>query len=182
MWWMEKGGTRWWNYRMKLLGAVLIILVGTVLSILPLMEMKERIRRLMVYADELRAIHAQLSTYGTSIPVLMRALCIEHTTSGLFAAISEHMDRNGAMSFSDGWKRYINEQAAFLPEQELSALLHLGDVLGKYTVEEQLSSIERVLDLLYLGIGETKSKLREVSRLYLGTGLSLSSILVILLL
>jgi len=53
--------------------------------------------------------------------------------------------------------------------------------LGRYTLEEQLSSIQSVIGLLAQGKEETRNKLRSVSRLYMGTSLSLSAMLVVLL-
>ena len=167
---------------MKLWGAIIIIAAGVMLGILPLAEMNERIRILSEYNYALNRLKSELSTYGTSIPQSMRNLSLENKRASLFGAVSEHIELYGAMAFSEGWKSYIVKHRGMMGEQAYCAVIDLADVLGRYSIEEQLAAIERALCSISLGQDETKKKLQRVSKLYLGTSISLSLMLVVLLL
>ena len=86
------------------------------------------------------------------------------------------------MAFSSAWKDCVMHHGVFLTGEEQYAIAGLGDVLGHYALEEQLASLDAVIDMLKRCKEETKDKLRGVWRLYLGTSLSLSAMLVVLLL
>lgn len=127
-------------------------------------------------------MRAELATYGSGIPELMRMLCRREEETAIFDAVVLYIEQNGAMAFSEGWRTFISNHDEQLKEQELSALLGLADVLGLYAIEEQLAALEQASDVLCEGMEETRKKLREVSRLCMGASLSISLMLVILLL
>ncbi len=136
----------------------------------------------MIYEQALRRMRSELATYGTSIPELMRALRESEKNTNLFEFVSNYIEENGPMAFCDIWKTYVKAESDYMTERENTAVLGLGDILGRYTIHEQLAAIDEVIEVLKEGKAETKMKLKEVAKLYLGTGLSLSSMLVVLLL
>ena len=163
---------------MKLCGAIIIMGTGFTLGCLPLMAMKERIRALEGYREELMRMRAELSTYGMSIPELIHVL----RNSVLFSLPLLRIEEEGPMAFSVGWKTGVAQNSGSLTVHEKNALERLGDVLGRYSIEEQLCAIDEVVDIFEQGKAETLHKLRSVTRLYMGTSLSLSAMLVVLLL
>ena len=151
---------------------------GGLLGCFPLMKMKERIRVLDVVTEELKFIRAELHTYGLSIPELMGRM----QTSMVFSTVGDIIEQYGAMAFSEGWKDCVTKFGEHLTPQERQATEGLGDILGRYALEEQVRAIDEAVELLLQGKMETVKRLREVSRLYMGTSLSLSAMLVVLLL
>ena len=133
------------------------------------------------YETDLKKLKAELVSYEVSIPVLMQAMSREGDGS-IFSFASRCIMSEGAMAFSNAWHRYLNEHGVFLEEQEYHAVNALGDVLGRYTIEEQAAAIDHSLSVLSAGRKEHTDKLHSVTRLYLGTAIALSAMLVVLLL
>lgn len=153
------------------------MIAGVMLGCLPLAEMRKRIEILESIISGLCRMRSELSTYGMSIPNLMALMKNEN----MFSSVRDCLERNGPMSFSDSWKAYIKEFGYALTAEENRVVSSLGDVLGQYAMTEQLESLRTVIELLEHGKVETRNKLRSVSRLYVGTSLSLSAMLVVLL-
>ena len=130
------------------------------------------------FTKELKFIKAELHTYGLSIPELMGRM----QTSMVFSTVGDIIEQYGAMAFSEGWKDCVTKFGEHLTPREHQSTAGLGDVLGRYSLEEQVSAIDEAVELLSQGKVETMMRLREVSRLYMGTSLSLSAMLVVLLL
>ena len=166
----------------KLLGAVIIIMTGVTLGFMPLLDMKERVRMITMYREGLNRMKSELSTYGTSIPLLMNHLRAIENSCKLFAYVSDAIEQNGPMCFSSAWHTYITEHGKFLNNTECETMCTLGEVLGRYSLEEQIASIDRSIELLASGAQVTRVKLQELSRIYIGTSLCLSTMLVVLLL
>ena len=166
----------------KLMGAVLILSAGVMLGSLPLVSMKERTRLLNGYVDALKAMKAELSAQGLSIPKLMDVLSEGNSSHHIFAYLSSYIAEHGVMEFSVGWRSYIMSESSIIEEDELRSLMSVGDMLGKYTLEDQISEIEHCIEILERGIENTRQKQKEITKLYLGTSLSLSLMLIIALL
>ena len=145
---------------------------------LPLLGMSERIRILEMLIEAFNRMKAELHTYGMSIPELMEQMR-EHQ---LFGAIRPRLEQEGAMAFSQIWLDCMERYHERLTAQEYRMVSELGDTLGRYALEEQLASLEAAIVFLTAGKNETKDRLRAVSKLYMGTSMSLAAMLVVLLL
>ena len=144
---------------------------------MPLFWMRERMDTLDRLINGLCRMRSELSTYGISISDLMGLMKAEE----MFSMVAECLEKSGPMAFSDSWKSNMKSFGNALTVRELHALEGLGEILGRYALEEQIESLNAVLELLTEGMNETKHKLKSVSRLYVGTSLSLSAMLVVLL-
>lgn len=162
---------------MKVCGAISILAAGGLLGGLPIWSMLERIRVIELFLDGLIKMRAELNTYSMSIPELMMTMKGHKIFSSVCLLLAEE-----PMSFSGQWKSSVDQVAESLTEQEYRSVSGLGDILGRYSLEEQLASMDSVIVLLREGKMHTEHKLRSLSRLYLGTSLSLSGMLVVLLL
>ena len=145
-------------------------------------ELKKRTRLLMLYDHGLKRMRTELATYGMSIPELMQKLSDNEREWTLFPIVCSYIEQNGAMAFESGWKSYFVSHGDYLKDTEYRLIVGLGEILGRYTIDEQLEAIDRVSDALVLGVEETRHKVHEVSRLYLGTSFALSAMLVVMLL
>ena len=166
----------------KFMGMLMIICSGTMLSYLPVCWMKERIRILCAYADTLKRMKEELSIRDLSIPTLLEVLSEEETMHGIFPYMKSYTEEHGIMAFDEGWRAYVVRDDAVFEEVEQKALLSVGETLGRCAIEDQLLEIERGISVLLDGACETRRKVKETMRLCLGTGVSLSIMLVIVLL
>ena len=163
---------------MRLFGALFIMMAGGLLGCMPLVKLRERIKTLDTLIGELKRMRAELHSYGLSIPELMQKM----GESVIFSSVRDSIEMDGAMAFAMGWKGCVAKCESCLTPQECQAVSALGDVLGRYAMEEQLSALDEVVEILQNGKEETKQRLQSVSRLYMGTSLCLSAMLVVLLL
>ena len=162
---------------MKVCGAISILVAGGLLGGVPILRLLERIRVLALISEALSTMRAELNTYNMSIPELMRTVKDNRLFSSVVLLLEEE-----PMSFSAQWKTCVAQVGKNLTVREYRAVSSLGDVLGRYALEEQLASMDGVIELLREGKSETAHKLHSVSKLYVGTSLSLSAMLVVLLL
>ena len=144
---------------------------------LPLVGMWERIQTLNAFEDTLLRMEAELNSYGRSLPDLLEAM----KESALLGVVAQRMEEEGPMGFACGWRYCVEQYCVHLTEREQCAVAGLGEILGRYSLEEQLAFIHKTVAVIEEGKAETKNKLRTVSRLYMGTSLSLSLMLIVLL-
>lgn len=162
----------------RVIGAMLIIACGLLFGCSPLLKGMERKRVLSELMCGLSKMKSELCTAAPSLPQLILRI---HDDGWRFADISAEMTEKGAMEFYNAWHGCVDNTHC-LTQEERSSLHGLGDALGRYVLEEQVAAIERTVPVLGKGYARTKEQLREVGRLYIGVGLSLSVMLVIVLL
>lgn len=143
----------------------------------PLQRMWERARILNGFEKALYRMKAELNSYGLSIPELMQRM----GDVELFSSIAKEIEKEGPMGFAEEWKRCIDHNSGYLTDAEHHEIAALGEILGRYELAEQLTAVQNVITILNQGKEETKKKLSSVSKLYMGTSLSLSAMLVVLL-
>lgn len=161
----------------KLFGAMLIIFCGLLLGCTPLLKLVQRKQMLGEMMHSLSKMKSELCTASPSLPQLMYRM---RDHGQMFTYLSSEMEEKGPMAFYDAW-HYCVERELCLTGEEKNTLHSLGDALGRYVLEEQVAAIEGTIPVLREGYVQTKEQMREVGRLYIGMGLSLSVMLVIVL-
>lgn len=156
----------------------MIILSGLIFGIAPLLKLLERIRLLSELIHALEKTKAELNTNVPTIPQLVYSM---EGSCELFNFINDQIEKQGPMVFYNAWHTCIQQERYLTPEEQ-NALHALGDTLGRYVIDDQLAAFDRTLPILKEGYTDAKIQLQSVSRLYIGTGLSLSAMLVVVLL
>ena len=167
----------------KLIGAIIILFSVVVLSIIPLYYTQYRMRILRDFLQDFRLLHNELTSNLSSVPELIEFLSQKggHTTRPAYISIHEELNMHAVALFHDDWCRSMKRYTKYLSSEEYNQLLTIGDILGKYILEEQLSAINNSICLFEESLSKEKSIYPEKKKLNLGIGTSLGMILVILL-
>lgn len=169
---------------MKLIGAAFVLVAGILVAYTSLSEEKDRLITMKELSNALDIIHGELSARQSSLFDI--ACCVEkHTTgrvSAFFGCVQASLTDLGIKCFSEIWRETAEKYLCLIDDECLRDLLHLGDILGRYELSEQLSALmalknglSKVLD----GAGESYAATRKL-RLYLAG--AISSLLIIVLL
>lgn len=84
--------------------------------------------------------------------------------------INSEINSIGDRRFCDIWCACVSEKLSVLPEKSMSALLTLGNSLGRYDAEIQKSSIERCMAIVRAECEVAESSLKNNEKMYIGLG------------
>lgn len=87
----------------------------------------------------------------------------------------------GDRRFCDIWCDCVNEKLSILPEKSMSALLALGNCLGRYDAETQKSSIERCMVIVRAECEAAESSLKNNEKMYIGLSGGAGAIIALML-
>lgn len=167
----------------KMVGAVMIIFSVMTLSAIPLCHHKHRMRVLRDFLHDFRFIHTEMKSNLSSVPDLMDHLRVKggETTKSAYRSVYEKIATHGAALFQEDWCCIMMQYRIYLTSEEYGLLLNIGDILGKYILEEQLSALNNLIRLFEESFAKEKEIFPEKKKINLGIGTSLGIILVILL-
>lgn len=150
---------------MKLTGAALVVLAGVLMGLLRVKELRRTVRERAALCRILEELSYELGRFRTPLPEVFSALCArsEGAALSLCRTVSERMNGEQA-AFSAAW----TEGIALLPPREREIMDSLGNVLGRYGTEEQLSALERCLREMEDILTEGREQLRERSGVCVG--------------
>lgn len=166
------------------LGALFLTLSGACYA---LERDKGQIRRLKLLrnlADALYYMEWELKTHLTPLDELLHTLAGEGSVGiaeTFFKNLWERLDRQGMVGFPQCWRAEVRALKEGLTAEEENALLTLGDVLGRYGVEEMCCAMERCIQVLERGYESARRQAKERSRLTWGLGLAAGGTLAIVL-
>lgn len=144
-------------------------------------DMKRHIELLTALCGSLRYISAEIGTRLRPLPELIAELADRGGAAGEFyTRLAEKLDSIGEVDFSALWASSLGCLTT-LNRDELSAIRALGDVLGRYELNEQLESIDICLDSLNRSLRDLQAQYPERRRLVLGLSAA-SGILVLIVL
>ncbi len=143
--------------------------------------MKRHIELLAALCGSLRYISAEIGTRLRPLPELIAELAGRGGAAGEFyTRLAEKLDSIGKVDFSALWASSL-ECLTPLNRDELSAMLALGDVLGRYELNEQLESIDICLDSLSRSLRGLQAQYPERRRLVLGLSAAAGILVLIVL-
>jgi len=167
----------------KLIGIVLTFLSVFIFVYRPIYNQKQRISFLFSMIQFLKGVNNELRTNLSSISEL---LTISRTAYGesvqsLISCVLEDVNEQGAAAFKDSWKRNIRCYDKLLSIYEIELLSHLGDVLGRYILEEQVMAVDSVIYALEAGYQSELSECKASESFRVRLGVVVGAGLVILL-
>lgn len=143
--------------------------------------MKRHIELLAALCGSLRFISAEIGTRLRPLPELISELAGRGGAAGEFyTGLAKKLDSIGEVDFSALWASSL-ECLTSLSLDELSALRALGDVLGRYELQEQLESIDICLDALGRSMHGLQAQYPERRRLVLGLSAAAGILVLIVL-
>lgn len=169
---------------MKLTGAVFILVAGVLLGIISLSEDKKSISALKELCNAIDVICGELSSKQS--PVYELTLCAASHTCGdvnrFFTYINESLANLGEKRFSEIWETASIEHLSFIDEDCRDELIHLGDILGRYELNEQLNALNAFKIRLLKTFENKLENYPARKKLSIGVSATVSALLIIVLL
>jgi len=167
----------------KAVGAVFVMISILLLSYHPLYRLKLRIKLLNDFIHDFQFMHYELSTNLCSVPELIDILCENSglSTNNIYQSLKSSVSAQGVTVFYENWPTLLSQYKMIFNPNEYESIVHICDVLGKYILEEQITTIHNAIHILQDGYSSAKEDYREKGKLYWGIGTSIGLVLVILL-
>ena len=170
---------------LRLVGALLLTAGASGLGLCAAGQLRDRVTALRALTDGLEGLRRELSFHRTAMPELMErgARQARAPARFLFAHCRDHMGELGERSFGQIWAAAVEAiPELMLTEGEKTAVLELGQVLGRYDAEDQISALERAEETLRSCLAKAEEERRRLGRMYTALGAGSGAMLAILLL
>ena len=169
---------------LRWLGASLVVLCSSLLSMNAVLRSWQRIRALRVLAEAIQAMRLELEEHRLPLPSLLERLgsSQRQPAAELFSTAAVHMSRRD-LPFSSAWEMALREtESLSLRPEELQVMENLGRQLGKSNTGNQTEIILKTEKKLALFLElEEKERLKH-NRLRAAAGVCAGLVLAILLL
>lgn len=164
----------------RMTGALLLLLGGLALGLLPVRELSRRCNALRAWEDALLLLRGELSFSLPAMPQLLETLRLKALSPAgeTFARVREGLGELGERSFDQIWTQAVTQYGG-LRGEDLAPLLRLGETLGRYDREDRDRAIEAVRDQLSRREAHCREELKNKGRAYSALGLSLGAFLII---
>ena len=160
----------------KYAGIFMISAACASFGVISTVGMKHHIELLAALCGSLRFISAEIGTRLCPLPELISELAGRGGAAGNFyERLAEKLDSIGEVDFSALWASSLECLTS------LSAMRALGDVLGRYELNEQLESIDICLDSLSRSMHGLQTQYPERRRLVLGLSAAAGILVLIVL-
>ena len=132
---------------MKLLGVISVMLASSAIALSLIAREKCNLCCLGTICLVLELIRAELSTRLCPMQTLLAdaLAAAEGETAAFLASVLEGLDSLQTRSFAEIWREAVENELKSLSEEEKGAMSALGASLGRYELQEQLTSIDRCL-------------------------------------
>lgn len=159
---------------MKILGALIVVAVFTVLGIIRANSLDRNARCLAEILESIRFISAELRSLATPLPEMFKEIskAVKPETKKFFCLLSDSMSEIEDTSFSALWEKSLKEGDLSLSHNEMIELNRLGKSLGRYSAEEQCTAIDVCISRLDSAYVVALNKALEGRKLYISLGLS----------
>ena len=104
--------------------------------------------------------------------------CLNHFISH----VKHDVDQSGAAEFTSSWRDNVTKSLIYLTEEEESAISQLGEILGRYSLDEQVIALEKVINTFENNYDSARELYQTKSKISLSIGASVGAIIIILLL
>ena len=161
----------------KYAGIFMISAACASFGVISTVGMKHHIELLAALCGSLRFISAEIGTRLCPLPELAGR---GGAAGEFYTGLAKKLDSIGEVDFSALWASSL-ECLTPLSRDELSAIRALGDVLGRYELNEQLKSIDICLDSLNRSMHGLQTQYPERRRLVLGLSAAAGILVLIVL-
>ncbi len=158
----------------KAIGAILLAGGAALIGISASSELTARVRTLAMFCRALEIMRSEIAEMLSPLESILQKLAREmpEPFCGFFSECAEEMKRRGDIPFGIIWKKQLSHNAALtLGAREKEELVSLGNVLGRYSADEQRISIERTLRTLESILTVADSDRKRLGGLYAKLGI-----------
>jgi len=168
----------------KFFGITFILLGAVFTAIAGLREKRRRISCISSLCASLELMLGELKLHLTPIPQLTQWLAERSSSEAkeFFRKLSLALDSLGEEDFSTLWRKVSGTSLCLLEKKEFELFAQLGDVLGRYTLEEQCAAINHCLISFRRYAEKAQNEYPAAKKLSLGLSASAAVLLIIILL
>ncbi len=168
---------------MRYAGAIMIFLACAGGGFYKAMQIKSRVRTLSSLIAALEVLKGEIADRLSDLPT-----ALENTRGGasgeaacFIGALCQSSREIGDRPFADIWRQCAQEKLPSLRENELSALISLGGMLGRYDGETQAQAIDACRDALKASYSLFAPTASSGMRAAMGAGVSIGLMITITL-
>lgn len=168
----------------KYLGAFMILLSGLSLGLGRVMEGRRRIGTLRSVLAALELMQGELGANAAPLPELCTALCRRASppAEDFFQTLNASLDRLGEEDFAALWDRAAEKELFALKNGELEEIKALGNIIGRYELDAQLSALRAAAAAIRLCLDRALAEYPGERKLGLMLPTALSALLALALL
>lgn len=169
----------------KLLGAMLILLSGTLIGFQQAARYAERPKQLRQLAHALQRLETEIGYGHTPLPEALQrtAEASPEPIAGILRAAADGVWRDEGLSFQESWERAIAEHwgATSMRNGERSVLQRLGTTLGISDKEDQIKHLRLALTQLGSEEDAARDDQAKYEKMWKSLGVLLAVLIVILM-
>lgn len=165
---------------MKLCGSIIILAASFLFARTRLRERKQEIETLSSLCTALEHMHAKLAASLMPLPELTAQLSRDSRgeVANFFAQVNgDILD----VEFRQNWRSAVENRLRRLQPEDRRTVMDLGDWLGRYTLQEQLTALERSCAALCDSRDHQRKKYTEERKLSYGLSAAVGIFLAIML-
>lgn len=158
----------------KAIGAILLAGGAALIGISASSELTARVRTLSMFCRALEIMRSEIAEMLSPLEAVLQKLGREmpEPFCSFFSECADEMKRRGDIPFGIIWKKQLTYNTALtLGAREKEELVSLGNVLGRYSADEQRISIERTSRTLESILSVADSDRRRLGGLYTKLGI-----------
>ena len=169
---------------MRLLGALLILSAAVGIGLHFMSLSRSRLRALEDFDAALCLMRGELSLRNSPLPEVLEKLSQDSAGQArlFFMTLSDSLPLLGTCPFSRLWETTLQKSCPVLPETARRELIRLGNSLGRYDLERQLSELAAVQQRLEQIALQAAREYAQIRKLGPGLGAASGLLLAILLL
>ncbi|MCR2803120.1 stage III sporulation protein SpoIIIAB [Paenibacillus soyae] len=171
---------------MKLLGALLILIAGTLIGFQQAARFADRPKQIRQLSHSLQRLETEIGYGHTPLPeaLLRTAEASSEPVASLFGGTAERLSMADGLTFQQCWEQSIkrgwNETSMKASEQ--GVLLRLGSTLGISDKEDQMKHLRMALLQLQAEEDAAKDDQRRYEKMWKSLGALLAVLIIILML
>lgn len=165
---------------MKLVGAVIIFLSCLIIGFRESDRLKKRTAYLKNVQTALNLIETEISFGKNHLKRIFEGIEKSADCCGLFSETAENIEKSG---IKKSWNKSLSDKKdeLCLKNDDLEALMTLGNQLGMTDAENQIKNIRYIRELLEKNAQEAEGEYNRLGRLYRSGGIMAGLLLILLL-
>ncbi len=170
---------------LKLIGAIFVIVAGSILGATEAMRLSARVRSLTSIVSSLEIMRSEICDRLTPLPELMEILAKTGPSpaKSFFANCLQELQSLGIHSFFEIWKRAAKATYQLeLRPNEFLAFCEIGLPLGKYDIEEQRAGLDAAISRMTEFRRKAEEERKSYGKVYAALGVTAGIFTVIILL
>ena len=168
----------------KIIGIAMVVAAGIGFGSISPLCLRHRLVVMEQMLSDLTRMRHELNSEHLSVPELMELMLsfAGNETLALYRNVHHAMHLNGVACFTDVWQRSVEAELVALQSTEREAIGALGEILGQYLLEDQLTAIDTVCGKLRESISSLKTIAENKMRVSLSFAVAVSLMVAVLLL